>query len=31
MNDEKIVCTYCKSDNIEYQAPKGQSSWVDVK
>ena len=33
MNDEKIVCTYCKSDNIEYvPAPyQGQSSWVDVR
>ena len=33
MNDEKIVCTYCKSDNIEYvPAPfEGQSSWVDVR
>ena len=33
MNDEKIVCTYCKSDNIEYvpEPFQGQSAWVDVR
>ena len=30
MNINKIVCTYCKSDNIEYIPDpfQGQSSWV---
>lgn len=33
IQDEKIVCTYCKSDNIEYvPAPfEGQSTWFDVR
>ena len=33
MKKKKLVCTYCKSDNIEYvPAPfQGQSSWVDVR
>ena len=33
MTNKKIVCTYCKSDNIEYvPAPyQVQSSWVDVR
>ena len=30
---EKIVCTYCKSDKIEYvPAPfQGQDPWFDVR
>ena len=33
MKDEKIVCTYCKSDKIEYvPAPfQGQDPWFDVR
>ena len=33
MKDEKIVCTYCKSDKIEYvPAPfQGQDTWFDVR
>lgn len=33
MNKEKLICTYCKSDDIEYvPAPfEAQSSWVDVR
>jgi hypothetical protein len=33
MNYEKLICTYCKSDKIEYvPAPfQGQSTWFDVR
>ena len=33
MKDEKIVCTYCKSDKIEYvPAPfQGDDTWFDVR
>ena len=33
MKDEKIVCTYCKSDKFEYvPAPfQGQDPWFDVR
>ena len=33
MNNEKLICTYCKSDKIEYvPAPfQGQSTWFDVR
>ena len=32
-NNQKLICTYCKSDNIEYvPAPfQGQSTWFDVR
>ena len=33
MKERKIVCTYCKSDKIEYvPAPfQGQDTWFDVR
>jgi len=33
MKERKIVCTYCKSDRIEYvPAPfQGQDTWFDVR
>ena len=33
MKDEKIVCTYCKSDKIEYVPTpfQGQDPWFDVR
>ena len=33
MKKEKIVCTYCKSDKIEYVPTpfQGQESWFDVR
>ena len=33
MKDEKIVCTYCKSDKIEYVPARfqGQDPWFDVR
>ena len=33
MKEKKIVCTYCKSDRIEYvPAPfQGQDTWFDVR
>ena len=33
MKNEKIVCTYCKSDKIEYvPSPfQGQDTWFDVR
>ena len=33
MRNKKIVCTYCKSDKIEYVPTpfQGQESWFDVR